>query len=176
MIPAAARILIGDMPGNHARVLSEPPAQRAVDPPHLLPHDRRGGAEIVPLSRIFAQTIGKHLAHFHVLLRHPVGQRRRRRGEDRVNPVLIQPVDDLSQPVQIVDALLKLQFRPGKDPQTRTVHMSLLHQSDILRKNIRPVQPLIGVVIPAVQKGTGQFLYLPFHNVFSSFSRFTLPL
>ena len=76
--------------------------------------------------------------------------RRRRGGGGEVDgdAVLVQQVDHLGEPVELVPALLRLQQRPGEDPDGDHGDAGLAHQPDVLGPGL--AGPLLGVVVGPV--------------------------
>ena len=93
-----------------------------------------------------------HLTHLVVLLHEPLGHRAAGRGENGINAVFIKPVNDPSQPAEMILALRRFQLRPGKNSQGNAVYMGLLHQPDVFLQHPGAVQPLIRIVVSSVQK------------------------
>ena len=149
---AFAPHLVGDMPQDDCRVRPEAGGQLPVDGAHLFPVEGRGIAVVLPPAVQLAGPVGPHPAHFGVLVSHPGRAGRAGGGQDGGNAAGIQPVDDVGQPVQVIDAFLRLQKGPGKHPQGHGIDMRLLHQLDILLQDVRPVQPLFRVIVPAIKK------------------------
>ena len=143
--------LVGDMPQDDCRVVAEALRQLLVDTPHFIPIQRRGIAVILPPVVQLAYTVSAHTAHLGVLVRQPRRACCAGGCQNRADPVGVQVVDDVRQPVQRVHTLLRLQCRPRKHAQRHRVDTGLFHQLDILRQYVRSVQPLLGVVVPAVK-------------------------
>ena len=144
--------LIGDVPQNHSRVFTKTAGQLFVNGTHLFPVERRGIAVILPTAEQFPRAVAAHSANFGVFLCHPGRSRRTGGGQNGEDTVGIQVVDDIRQPVQTVVPFPGFQQRPGKHPQGDHIHMCLFHHGNILRQNIRPIQPLFGIIIPTVKK------------------------
>ena len=147
---AVAAHLVGDVPEDHRRVAAKAAGQLLVDGAHLLPEQGRGVAVVLAAAEQFPGAVGPHPAHIGVSLRHPGRARRAGGGQNGRDAVGIQGVDDRFQPVEVVFPFPRLHHRPGKHPQRHHVHMGLFHHRDVLFQDIRPVQPLFRVVIPAV--------------------------
>ncbi len=164
---AFAPIFVGEMPQNHPRVFGKALGQNRIDCPHLLPVDRGGVAVVVPPARELPLASGGYPADLRVLFAHPAGLGARRGGQHGVDAVFVKGLDDLLQPVQLVHPLLGLQLGPGENAQGDAVDVGLFHQGDILFQNIRAVQPLVGVVVAAVEQvgkfgGQGSHRVAPF--------------
>ena len=149
---AVAAHLVGDVPQDHRRVTAEPAGQLLVDGTDLFPEQGRSVTIILAAAVQLPDTVGADAAHLRVFVGHPGRTRRTGRGQNGGDAVLVERVDDVRQPVQLVDALLRLQSRPGKYPQRDDIHVGFLHQFQVLLQNIRAVQPLFRVVVPAVEK------------------------
>lgn len=121
---------------------------------------------VVPAAGFLVTQVGPHPADLRVLLAHPHGLGAGGRGQHGVDAVFIQVVNDFFQPVKIVHTLLGLQLGPGKDAHGHAVDMGLFHQADVRLQNVGTVQPLVGVVVPAV-KQVGIFWGQWFHVVSS---------
>ena len=144
--------LVADMPQDHGRVIAETLSQLAVDDCHFFTVDRRSVAMILAAVVQFAHAVAAHTAHLGVFLGQPgrsCGAGRCQNGRDAV---CVQVVDDIGQPVQVELALLRLERGPGEHAQRNHVDVCFFHQFHIFGKDIRAVQPLLGVIISAVEK------------------------
>lgn len=72
------------------------------------------------------------------------------RSQNGVDTVFIKSLNTLLQKREIVFSFLRLQRGPGEDSQRHHINPGSLHLPDILLQNIRAVQPLIGIVVPAM--------------------------
>ena len=61
-------------------------------------------------------------------------------------------MDDVGQPVQRKHTLLRLQRRPREHSQRYRIDAGLFHQRNILCQNVRPVKPLLRVIVPAMKQ------------------------
>ena len=144
--------LVGDVPENDGGVVPKVLGQFPVDGAHLLPVDGRGIAVVLPAVVQLPHAVGTHPAHLGVLVGHPGRPGRAGGGQDGRDTTLVQLVDDVGQPVEVINALLRFQHRPGKDSQRHHVHMGLLHPVQVLGQDVGPVQPLFGVIVPAIKE------------------------
>ena len=149
---AVARKLVGQVPEDDCRMMRIPLRQRRVHLPYLAAVNRAGQAMIVPSAEVVALVVLIHAQDFGVLLRHPRRTRARRRCQNDVDAAAPQPVDDFVQPREVVHAVLRLQPRPRENRNRHTVHMCLMHQLDVLFQNLRMIQPLVRVIVAAVQE------------------------
>ena len=158
-------VLVGNMPQDHSGMTAQPPGKLPVDLLHLSAHQRGCGAEIMPPAGKVPHAVRSHLAHLVVLLHEPLGHRAAGRGENGINAVFIKPVNDPSQPAEMILALCRFQLRPGKNAQGNAVYMGLLHQPDVFLQHPGAVQPLIRIVVSSVQK-MGMIFDRSFHSFF----------
>ena len=100
---------VGDMPQDDCRVTAEALRQLLVDTAHFIPIQRRGIAVILPPVVQLAHTVSAHTAHLGVLVCQPCRACRAGGCQNRADPVGVQVVDDVRQPVQRVHTLLRLQ-------------------------------------------------------------------
>ena len=107
---------------------------------------------IVPLTKVHFLVLTVDTQHFGILLCHPCRACAGGGSQDYVNAALPQPVNDLIQPGKVVHAILRLQPCPGKNGDGDTVHMRFLHQLHVFFQDVRPIQPLVRVVVPAMEK------------------------
>ena len=149
---AVAGKLVGQVPEDDRRMMRIPLRQRRVHLPHFAAVNRAGQAVIVPSAKMVALIVLIHAQDFGVLLRHPRRTRARRRCQNDVDAAAPQPVDDFVQPREVVHAVLRLQPRPRENRNRHTVHMCLMHQLDVLFQNLRMIQPLVRVIVAAVQE------------------------
>ena len=106
---------------------------------------------VVAAAGLIPHQVPLHPADLRVPLAHPHGLGARGRGQHGVDAVFIQIVNDLFQPVKVVNALLGLQLGPGENAHGHAVDVGLFHQADILLQDVGAVQPLVRVVVPAVE-------------------------
>ena len=161
---AVSAVLVRNVPQNHRRMPAEPLRQGAVHLRNLLTVDRRGQAVVVALGEKNAASVRVDAKHFGIFLRHPAGARARRRGQHGINPLRVEIVDNLREPVELIAALLRLKTLPVEDADAHGVAARKLHQTDILLENIRSVQPLARIVVAAVKQHIPIFhcSFLPF--------------
>ena len=148
---ALAAVLVGQVPQNHPGMAGKPLGQGGVHGLHLLPVEGGGVAVVVAAAGLIPHQVGLHPADLRVLFAHPHGLGARGRGQHGVDAVFIQIVNDLFQPVKVVHALLGLQLGPGENAHGHAVDVGLFHQADILLQDVGAVQPLVRVVVPAVE-------------------------
>ena len=113
--------------------------------------NRRGVAVIVPVALKLSDARSIDAADLRIFLCHPCRLCARGRRKHRIDAVCVELVDDICQPVELIVALSRLQRRPCKNTDRDAVDVRQLHLFDILRENIRPVEPLLGIVVAAVQ-------------------------
>ena len=105
-------ILIRDMPQNHTRMTAQPFRQLPIDQRHLLSIDRRRVAVIVPSAEQIPMAGFIDPQHLRILVCQPFRTRAGRCRQNRGNPVLIEVLDDLLQPLKVEYPFLRLQRRP----------------------------------------------------------------
>ena len=100
-----------------------------------------------------ARAVGVDAQHLGILLREPRRPCAAGRGEVDGDSGGVEAVDDLLHPVEVIAPFLGLQRAPGEDAQRDDVDVRLAHQLDVLREDVRAVEPLVGVVVRAVVEG-----------------------
>ncbi len=153
--------LVGDMVHDDAGVGAEPFRQLPVHEGHLFPVDGGAHAMVVAAAVVFPLAHPVHPPGLRVSCVQPGGPGSRGRGQHGVDAVLVEPVYDLLQPFKMEVSLFGLQDRPGKNAHAGAVDAGLLHQPHVLLQDVRPVQPLLRVVVAAVD----QALYLGEQNL-----------
>ena len=149
---ALPAILVGQVPQDDAGMMGEAFCESGVDLPHLFAVDRRGIAVVVALAVQIARHIAADAADLRIFAGHPRGLCAAWRGENGRDPVLIKVGDDGLEPVKIVAALLRFQPGPRKNPDRDAVDVRFFHQVDVRGKDVRSVEPLIRIIVPAVQQ------------------------
>ena len=149
---AVAGKFVGQMPENDRRMMRIPLRQRRVDFPHFAAINRAGQAMIMPSAEVVALIVLIHTQDFGVFLRHPRRTRARRRCQNDVDAAAPQSVDDLVQPREVVHAVLRFQPCPRENRDRHTVHMCIVHEFNIPFQNLRMIQPLVRVIVAAVQE------------------------
>ena len=147
---AFAPVLIGQMPGNYAWMISELFCQFFIDDPYFFPIYRGGIAMIVPCPEQVSGTIRRHPQHLRILVRHPFGPGAGGCSQHGGNSVFIQAVNDFFHPVEIKYALFRLQLCPGENSQGYFIDLCLFEIFDILLQDLRHIQPLFRIIIAAV--------------------------
>ena len=107
---------------------------------------------IVTLAKVHLLVLTVDTQHLRVLLCHPCRACTGGGSQDYVNAALPQPVNDLIQPGKVVHAILRLQPCPSKNSNGNAVHMRFLHQLHVFFQDVRSIQPLVRVVVSAVEK------------------------
>ena len=107
---------------------------------------------VVALAVQIARHIAADAADLGIFAGHPRGLCAAWRGENGRDPVLIKVGDDGLEPVEVVAALLRFHPGPRKNPDRDAVDVRFFHQVDVRGKDVRPVEPLIRIIVPAVQQ------------------------
>ena len=149
---ALAAVLVGDVPGNDRRMIGITLGQRAVHLAHLLPVDGRGQAVVVAAAMQRLDPLLADAQHFREFLRHPGRTSPARSGQKDKDAIGMQGIEHLIQPAKLVTPLFGLQTRPAEDAHRHDVAAGLLHHLDVAGQNFRAIEPLIRVVIGAVQQ------------------------
>ena len=137
----------------------------AVHDRHLFAVDRRGETVVVPCAVKVAVAVRTHPKDLRVLVRHPGRSRAARRREHGVCALGGKPVHDIVHPVESEPAFLRFKRRPGEDADAHGVAAGELHEPEVLVDDLRHVQPLVGVVVAAVQHGPA-FCDVLFHHAY----------
>ena len=145
--------LVGQVPENHAGVVGVALRQAEIHLPHLAAVHGGGEAVVVPSAEVEPLIVIVHPQDFRVLLRHPGRARAAGGGQDDVNAALPQAVDHLVQPGEVIHAVLDLQARPGENADGHRVDVGLVHHFHIALQDVGAIQPLVGIIVAAVQEG-----------------------
>ena len=143
--------LVGQVPEHQSRMALHRAGQR---PDHLLRLPavfRRRHAEVVAPAMMGAHTVSSDPHALRIFLIHPGGAGAGRRRKHRGDTGGIQLVHDFDQPVKMEFILRRFIGRPSEHAQCCAVDAGLFHQPDVFLQDVRPVQPLIRIVVPAVQ-------------------------
>ena len=100
--------------------------------PGLTPIDGRGVAVIMASTDRNACSDGVHAPGFFIFFCQPAGLSRGGSGEKGRDPGSIEPVDDGTEPFQLIQILFRLQISPGKNAERNTVNVCFLHIDNIL--------------------------------------------
>ncbi len=164
---ARAAQLVGDVPAHHGGMVPEVLRQRPVHPAHEVPVHRGGEAVVVPPSVEVAQAVLPHPEHLRVPAAHPRRARAAGRRQEYGDAVFMQPVQHIPEPAEVVPSLLRLQRGPGEYAHAHQVTPGQLHQPNVLRQNVRPVPPLIRIVVAAMPD-EGQLQFRHAHSSFDA--------
>ena len=139
--------------------------QLTVDNSNLFPIDRGG------VAMIFAPAVRKRLVIFvytkdlGIFLREPGGTRTAWSGKNDPAAVLINVVDGFVKEGKIKFSLFRLKRYPREDSNRHCVAMCKLHQAHILVQDVGMVEPLLGIVVSAVQNVREGVVYIElFHR------------
>jgi len=148
---AAPAVFVGDVPGGEGGVVAVAFRQLRVDLCELLPIDGGAPAMIVPPMIGFPEPVFIHPADFRMRLCQPGGFRAARRGEDDVKLMLGHAVHDPVEPVEMINAGSRLERGPTEDSDGKRVASGFFHQLEVAVDDLRGVEPLIRVIISAVE-------------------------
>ena len=154
---AVAVVFIGDMPERQRGMLSVALRQLLVDGADLLPVDGRGEAMVVAAFLGIAHALGGDAADFGILERHPVGLGAAGSGQDDIDPLALRPRENIVHPGEIVAPFLGFKARPGKDADGDGVDVRLVKKLEVGVDDARIGQPLVRVIVAAVEEGLGKF-------------------
>ena len=73
------------------------------------------------------------------------------RREEDVPALGRDAVENTVEPVEAVAAFLGLEANPGEDRDGEGVAARLLHEADVLLEDVGAIEPLVGVVVAAVE-------------------------
>ena len=152
---AVAAQLVGDVPQNQPRVVTDSLDELFNDETDFFAVDRAAGAGVVPHTLMVGHAVGLHAQNLRVLAGHPVRFGAAGGGQLGVDARCIQAVHRLAKPGEIILSLARLVLSPSKNAQRGGVHAGLFHHLDVLFQDIRPVKPLVGVVVPAAHQDGG---------------------
>ena len=124
----------------------------AVDQRRLLAIDGRRVTVIVSRAMQDARAVGIHPQDFRILLRHPRGTRPAGRGENGKHAVLGEVVHHPIEPIEGESALLGFERGPREDADGHRIAVRQLHQPQVFLQHLGHVQPLLGIVIAAMQE------------------------
>ena len=147
---AFTRILVGNVPAHHRRMLAETLCERGVDLVYKRAVYRRSEAMVVPLAVQVANALVAHAQHFGIFLAHPRGPRAAGRGEKDMNAIGVERIQHALQPIEIVFPFPGFERGPGKNAHAHQVAMRQLHQAHVFFQRTGNVPPLIRIVVPAM--------------------------
>ena len=110
-----AAVLVADVPHDDARVVAQALGQGRGQGGGALPVDGGAGAVLLARPQAQAHAVGVHRQGLGVVGGHPGGRGGGGGGQVDGDARLVETVDDLHQPVELVDALARLEARPGED-------------------------------------------------------------
>ncbi len=158
---AGSPILVGDVPHPHARMLPETACQLLVDDLHLPAVNRRRITMVMPSPEKRPVPRLVDAQHLRIFVRKPFRPCAGRRRENHGHPVLIQLIYNIFHPFKPEDSFLRLERSPRKDPHRYRIDMRCTHQLDILLQNLRMLQPLVRIVIAAIEQTVKLYHNLP---------------
>jgi hypothetical protein len=117
---------------------------------------RRAGACHAPGSVAQRDTFAGNGTGLRILLPEPGRRGGRGRAKVHADPGIMQEVQKVVQPFEVILTFARFQQHPGEDADADQVDPGLLHQRDVLHPDL--TGPLLRVVVPAIAKtgrGTG---------------------
>ena len=136
-------------------MIAEGFCQLPVDLIDLLAVSGRGVAVVMAFAKEGPSAVFIHPKNFRISVCQPVGTSTGWSSQVYGHAVGVEPVDDLLHPVKLVMSLFGFQHGPGKDSKGNTVNACFFKVFQVLFQDIRPVQPLIRVIVTAVEKVIG---------------------
>ena len=128
---AVGEDLVIDLPADDGGMAPERLAELLRDDAVFLAHDGRGLAGMAAGKDLRLLLAAVDDARLGVFVKQPPGRRAARRTHDDVDPRRIQFVDDVLEPAECKDALLRLHIRPCELAHAHTVDARPLHPLDI---------------------------------------------
>ena len=104
-----------------------------------------------------AHALGGDAADFGIPERHPVGLGAAGSGQDDIDPLALRPRENIVHPGEIVAPFLGFKARPGKDADGDGVDVRLVKKLEVGVDDARIGQPLVRVIVAAVEEGLGKF-------------------
>ena len=149
---AFTAVLVGNMPRHHRRVLAVALGQQRVHLLHLFPVDGRSVAMVVPLTKAMALAVFVDTKHLGVLFRHPAGTGTAGGRQHHSAAGGIDLVENGIQKREVILPFPGLQHGPGENADGHLIAVGLLHQAHIRIPDLRCSDPLLWIIVRAVEK------------------------
>ena len=143
---------VADVPHDHPGMAPEALAQLHIDFPHLAAVVGAGQAVVVPFAEKAPAPLFVGAQHGGVFFGEPRGARAGGGGQVGIDSVVVQAADDVLQPGEIIFPVPLFKGAPCEDAQRNAVHVGFFHHFQVRLQNIRAVQPLVRVIVPAVEE------------------------
>lgn len=143
---------IGDMPETKRGVVRVATSQFGVHAPDMLAQGGSAPAKVVAVHRPFPVPFPVDTQAFGMLLGQPERERPARGRERCAKGFRRQPIHNLVEPVKFKYTRLGFELRPGKHPDAEGIAAGLVHEPKILLDNGGLVQPLIRVIVAAMEQ------------------------
>ena len=144
-------VFVGDVPSAERRVPGVPFRQFAVDDSDPFPVAGRGEAAVLPRSPPLAVSGPVRPAAVRPALRQPGRLRGRRRRQEDFFPALCAALKHIVEPAEFEPVRFHFQLRPGEDRHRERVAVRLVHQFEIPVDRAGGGEPLVRIVVAAVQ-------------------------
>ena len=158
-------IFIGNMPGDHTRMVFEFFRQFCIHNSCLFSVYRRCITVVMSFSIQISVTAGIYTKHLRILLCHPSWSCSGRGGKNCRNTIFIQTVNDLFHPFKMKLSLYRFQYCPGKYTKGHFIDFRFFKIFDVFFQNLRAVKPLFRIVISTVEHFSK--IYFSCHMFFS---------
>ena len=146
---AAGVVLVADMPADDVGVAGVAAGQLFHQPAGELLVDGGVGAVVVPPAELMPAALKVHPGDLGVALYHPGGEGTGGGGEDDVEALPAEHLDNLVQLGKVVGFFVRLELGPGEDVDGGGVDAGLFEQADVFVPDV--AGPLVGVIIAAVE-------------------------
>ena len=158
-------IFIGNMPGDHTRMVFEFFRQFCIHNSCLFSVYRRCITVVMSFSIQISVTAGIYTKYLRILLCHPSWSCSGRGGKNCRNTIFIQTVNDLFHPFKMKFSLYRFEYCPGKYTQGYFIDFRFFKIFDVFFQNLRAVKPLFRIVISTVEHFSK--IYFSCHKFFS---------
>ena len=158
-------IFIGNMPGDHTRMVFEFFRQFCIHNSCLFSVYRRCITVVMSFSIQISVTAGIYTKHLRILLCHPSWSCSGWGCKNCRNTIFIQTVNDLFHPFKMELSLYRFEYCPGKYTQGYFIDFRFFKIFDVFFQNLRAVKPLFRIVISTMEHFSK--IYFSCHKFFS---------
>ena len=156
---AFSAVLVGQMPANDTGMLSEFFGQSHIHPAYFISVYRGGIAVVMSAAKQVSVPVRVHPQDLGIFVCHPFWAGTGRSSQDCGDTVFPETVYDIFHPAEMVLPFTGFQNCPGENPQGNFIDFCFLKILDVFFQDIRGIQPLFRIVVPAVNHFTEIYVF-----------------
>ena len=147
-------VFIANMPEAHSRMPAKACSQSTIDGRNFGPIHGGTGAMVVTARLVITVTIRLATPHLWMRQSEPVRLCSTRSRQPHRNPRLMQAIQNVRHPIQIIMSVDRLQSAPSKNAQRDPINTRLREKPKVLLPQTRNILPLLRVIISRMNQSS----------------------